>query len=449
MFRRRIKNMQMDRKTIPTWIPSYGILLLTIVLAVLIAFVPDKSPLFLTVLCLNLVFCVLNRKFFSSSVVAVVRSLVGLLFIFSGFTKGVDPLGTTYVIHDYLEAYNLPWLTGLSLFGSFFLNMLEFTIGVCLLFNVKFKWTVIVTALMMLFFTATTWYDAVANPVPDCGCFGKAVVMTNWQTFYKNLVLDACVLVLLFSMNRIPDRRPAVFNAVIAGAAALLFLGFEYYNYRYLPVVNFLEWKEGTRLFPENPQPVQHFVTYRNKLNGETKEYLLEECPYADPIWVENWEFVDRRDVDPNPQTVNINIVDKVDDEDPGWDVTKDLLETDSYLFLVAVYDLEESDREGMAKVAEAVKRLREAGYECCFLTSSTVKEAEECKKTYGLEDFMFYYSDNTAIKAVIRSNPGIVLLRDAWVLKLWDWRRFPAPEDIDLAALSQEVGFDGSGARM
>ena len=441
--------MQMDRKTIPTWIPSYGILLLTIVLAVLIAFVPDKSPLFLTVLCLNLVFCVLNRKFFSSSVVAVVRSLVGLLFIFSGFTKGVDPLGTTYVIHDYLEAYNLPWLTGLSLFGSFFLNMLEFTIGVCLLFNVKFKWTVIVTALMMLFFTATTWYDAVANPVPDCGCFGKAVVMTNWQTFYKNLVLDACVLVLLFSVNRIPDRRPAVFNAVIAGAAAFLFLGFEYYNYRYLPVVNFLEWKEGTRLFPENPQPVQHFVTYRNKLNGEIKEYLLEDCPYADPMWVENWEFVERRDVDPNPQTVNINIVDKVDDEDPGWDVTKDLLETDTYLFLVAVYDLEESDREGMVKVAEAVKRLREAGYESCFLTSSTVKEAEECKKAYGLEDFMFYYSDNTAIKAVIRSNPGIVLLRDAWVLKLWDWRRFPAPEDIDLAALSQEAGFDGSGARL
>ena len=127
----------------------------------------------------------------------------------------------------------------------------------------------------------------------------------------------------------------------------------------------------------------------------------------------------------------------------------KDLLETDTYLFLVAVYDLEESDREGMVKVAEAVKRLREAGYESCFLTSSTVKEAEECKKAYGLEDFMFYYSDNTAIKAVIRSNPGIVLLRDAWVLKLWDWRRFPAPEGIDLAALSQEAGFDGSGARL
>lgn len=426
----------------PTWIPSYGILLLTVVLAVLIAFVPEKSPLFLAVLCLNVVFCILNRKFFSGSAVVVFRSLVGLLFVFSGFTKGVDPLGTSYVIHDYLEAYGVPWLTGLSLFGSFVLNMAEFVIGICLLFNVKFRWTVIATFVMMLFFTITTWYDAVANPVPDCGCFGKAVVMTNWQTFYKNIVLDACVLVLLFSVNRIPDRRPAAFNAMIAGGAAVLFLGFEFYNYRYLPVVNFLEWKEGVRLFPENPKPVQHFVTYRNKFTGEVEEYLLEDCPYADSGWVAAWEFVDRRDVDPNPRTVNINIVEKLDDEDPGWDVTKDLLETDSYLFLVAVYDLEEADPEGMAKVAASVKRLREAGYESCFLTSSTVQEAEDCKKAYGLEDFMFFYSDNTAIKAVIRSNPGIVLLRDAWVLELWDWRRFPEPEEIDLAALSRAYGF-------
>ena len=209
-----------------------------------------------------------------------------------------------------------------------------------------------------------------------------------------------------------------------------------------------MEWKEGVRLFPENPQPVQHFVIYRNKLTGETREYLLEDCPYADSAWVETWEFVDRRDVDPNPQTVNINIVDKIDDEDPGWDVTKDLLETDTYLFLVAAYDLQEANPDGMAKVAESVKRLRKAGYECCFLTSSTVKEAEEFKRKYGLEDFMFYYSDNTAIKAVIRSNPGIVLLRNAWVLRLWDWRRFPAPEEIDLAALSQEYGFEGSGVQ-
>ena len=438
----------MGKRTLPAWIPSYGILVMTLVLAVLIAFLPDKNPWFLAVLVLNLVLCVLNRKSFVRPVVVVVRTLLGLLFVFSGFSKGVDPLGTTYVIHDYLEAYRLPGLTGLSLAGSFLLNMLEFTLGICLLANVKTKWTVIAVSLMMLFFTATTWYDAVANPVPDCGCFGKALVLTNWQTFYKNLVLDAAVLILLFSMNRMGNRRPAWIDALLAGGAALLFLGFEYYNYRYLPVVNFLEWKEGVRLFPENPQPVQHFVTYRNKETGQTQEYLLEDCPYSDPGWIADWEFVDRRDVDPNPQVVNINILDKVDDEDPGWDVTKDLLEMDQFLFLVAVYDLDEANPEGMAKVAAAVKELKQAGYEACFLTASPVAKADSVKQAYGLEDFMFYYSDNTAIKAVIRSNPGIVLLRNAWVLRLWDWRRFPAPEEIDLAALSQEYGFEGSGVQ-
>lgn len=431
------------KKNLPAWIPSYGILLYTVFLAVLIAFVPGKSVLFLSALVLNLFFCILNRNFFAHSVVSVFRVLVGLLFIFSSFSKGVDPLGTTYVIHDYLEAYGLPGLTGLSLVGSFFLNLLEFMVGFFLLLNVRFRWTAVVTALMMLFFTLTTWYDAVANPVPDCGCFGKALVITNWQTFYKNLVIDAAVLVLFIWRNRIRSTYSLRTEWVLGLLASVGFLGFEYYNYRYLPVVNFLEWKEDGRLFPAEMKPVEHYVTYRDKLSGETREYLLEECPYADTAWLARWEFVDRRDVDPNPPMVNINILDKIDDEDPGLDVTKDLLMTDHFVFLVAVYDLDESDREGVEKVVEFVKSMESAGYESFFLTSSSVARAMEFAGEYGLEDFRFYYADNTAVKAVIRSNPGVVLLRDATVLKLWDWRRLPEASQVDFVSLSEKYGWE------
>ncbi|MDE6493244.1 MAG: DoxX family protein [Bacteroidales bacterium] len=425
----------MNRTSLPAWIPSYGILLLTLAAAAAIPFVPEKSLLFLGVLVLDLLFCIVNRKYFSYSVVVIVRTLVGAVFVFSGFSKGVDPLGTAYQIHDYLEAYNMPWLTGLSLLGSFALNLVEFTVGVLLICNVRFKFMVRLAALMMLFFTCVTWYDVVAEPVPDCGCFGKAWVITNWQTFYKNLVLDACVLVLLFAQNRVKSHKPPRVDLGIAVATVVLFLGFESYNYRYLPVVNFLDWKEGERLFPENPLPVAHYLTYRNQATGEEKEYLMEDCPFSDAGWLAEWTFVSRRDFDPNPKKANINILEKSEEEDPGYDITRDLLEREGFLFLIAVYDLDAADKKGLEKTAAFVRRMREAGYESCFLTASPVEKAESIRKEYDLTDFPFYYADNTAIKAIIRSNPGIVLLKSARVLKLWDWRRLPAPECVDFAA--------------
>lgn len=431
------------KKNVPTWIPSYGILVYTLLLAVSIGFIPGKSVAFLCALVLNLFFCIFFRKFFSHSAVAVFRTLVGMLFIFSGITKGVDPLGTTYVIHDYLEAYGLPWLTGLSLYGSFLLNLVEFTLGVFLLFNVRFKWTVRITALMMLFFTITTWYDAVANPVPDCGCFGKALVITNWQTFYKNIVLDAAVLVLLFSQYRVRTRKSLRTDWTIGLITVILFLGFEYYNYRYLPVMNFLEWRKGERLFPEKMLPVEHYVTYRNTQTGEVREYLLEECPYQDSVWVAQWEFVDRRDVDPNPAMVNINILERLDAEDPGTDVTKSLLTVDRFVFLVAMYDLDQAHVRGIEKVTAFVKEMQKAGYESFFLTASEPDSVAIFSERYGLQDFMFYYSDNTAVKAVIRSNPGVVLLRDATVLELWDWRRLPEASQVDFSAFSRKYGWE------
>lgn len=425
----------MKKLSLPDWIPSYAILLLTLLLAFGIALFPGLSWLFLILLCANIVFCVLNRKRFTYSAAVVFRCLVGGLFIYSGFSKGVDPLGTQYVIHDYLEAFNLPWLTKLSLLGSFFLNMLEFTLGVLLLCNVKIRYTAWITALMMAFFTVLTLNDAISEPVPDCGCFGKALVITNWQTFYKNLVLDAGVLVLLFSMKKLTSRKSCRTDGAIIGITMLLFLGFEYYNYRYLPVINFLDWKEGVRLFPENPLPVRHYLTYKDLRTGEEKEYLMSECPFGDADWVANNEFVSRRDEDPNPHTANINIVEKTEEEDPGYDVTKTLLEQENPLVLVAVYDLEAANPKGVEKTAEFVRMAREAGVDACFLTASSMAQAETFRQKYGLEDFPFYYADNTSIKAVIRSNPGIVLVQNAYVLKLWDWRRLPSFNEAGVSA--------------
>ncbi|MEG1909674.1 MAG: DoxX family protein, partial [Bacteroidales bacterium] len=288
---------------------SYLLLALVLFAAISIVKIEVYNLIFLIALTILLFLCLRYRNLFDNGSVFIARSLVGLLFIFSGFVKGVDPLGTQYVIHDYLEAYQMPFFQMLALPASFFLNMLEFCVGVLVLFNVKIRFTATLAALMMLFFTGLTWYDAVANPVPDCGCFGKAIVLTNWQTFYKNLVLDCLVIILFFSATRIRYRFSSKIEYSIIAVSIVLFLGFEFYNYKNLPLIDFLDWKEGKRMLIENPKPIKYYVTYKNKANGQEKEYLLSECPYNDPSWAAEWEFVSRRDEDPNPKTTQISLL--------------------------------------------------------------------------------------------------------------------------------------------
>lgn len=129
------------------------------------------------------------------------RWIVGAVFVFSGFVKGVDPLGTAYKLQDYFEAYGTEWANSLSLFLSIFLSSLEFAIGAALLINLLPKLTARILTIVMVFFTLLTFYDALYAPVPDCGCFGDAIKLTNWQTFYKNLVLMVFVITVLFDKD--------------------------------------------------------------------------------------------------------------------------------------------------------------------------------------------------------------------------------------------------------
>ena len=131
------------------------------------------------------------------------RLLVGCVFVFSGFVKGIDPLGTAYRIEDYFIAFGTQWAIPLALYLSVFLCTVEFSIGILLLLNVRIKEVAWLLLLMMLFFTCTTFYDALYNPVPDCGCFGDAIKLTNWQTFLKNIVLMVFVLTIFLNRKKI------------------------------------------------------------------------------------------------------------------------------------------------------------------------------------------------------------------------------------------------------
>jgi uncharacterized membrane protein YphA (DoxX/SURF4 family) len=404
---------------------GWTIFLLTLVGGFLIAIFEGFSLPFLGLLFLLMIVTIPFRKSFPSSVVMLSQLLLGALFVFSGFVKGVDPVGTQYRIEDYFIAFGMNWANPLALFLSVVLNTWEFVLGALLLFNIRVKfviWPVLVT---MIVFTIVTVNDATNNPVPDCGCFGDALLISNWQTFYKNLVINVLVLIVFFNRKKNSEWFSVISENILSALIVLGFLGFQYYNIRHLPVLDFRAWKVGNRMVHEDPLPKKYYLTYQNKNTGEQKEYLSPDYPYDDPEWVENWEFVRQRIVDPNPPLHDLSVI----DED-GIDYTANLIENPEFQYLMIADDLQKSNLSRIEDMREFIQVSSDRGVSFAMITSSLPEYVADFKKEHEL-DIDVFYADDIPLKAMIRSNPGLVLLKDGFVIEKWHYNDWPDPEDI------------------
>jgi len=363
---------------------------------------------------------IVYRKKFTVTQAHFSRILLGLLFVFSGITKGVDPVGTEYRIVDYFIAYGTEWAFPLAPALSVILNASEFVLGLMLLFNVKIRLSLWLALLMMIFFTITTINDALYNPVPDCGCFGDAFTISNWQTFYKNLLILSFLLVAFFTQNKLKPWFSIKTEYVLASLFIVSFVSFEIYNIRHLPVIDFREWKVGNRMVQNDKLPLQYFLKYRNTETGEEKEYVSPDYPYDDSVWMSKWEFVDQRVVDPNPKITDIML-----DDVAGTDVTVDIIENPDYQFMFVVYDLSKSNLADLDKIKVFSGQCEKNGYSFVMLTGSLPEEVEAFMDAWDL-DLDYVLTDDIILQAMIRSNPGLVLLKDAVVMGKWHYNDFP-----------------------
>ncbi len=399
-------------------------LLITLLLtgsAVMIYFIPDVNPYFLASYGVIYLLLIIYRKRLPAGMVNYCRILLGLLFIYSGFTKGVDPLGTMYKVEDYYIAYGFDWALPLAIYQSFIMNAVEFILGVSLLLKLKPKLVTILTALMMAAFTFMTYMDAMYTKVPDCGCFGEALIITNWQTFYKNLTIDGFVLVLLFSLRK---SKPFFFPQVewnMIFITALLFVGFELYNYSYLPVIDFRAYAVGNRLVPEDPEPVEYYLTYKNTETDSVQEYRSENLPWNDEEWMSKWEFVAQRVHDPN---IGKGADLSFEDSD-GFNVTSGYIENPDPQFMLVSWTLKEFNKKHIEKILQFADSCHSDGAGFILLTASDDEEIAAFRAETGFQDEIFR-ADDIELKTVVRANPGLVLLQDATVLGKWHWRKFP-----------------------
>jgi len=356
----------------------------------------------------------------------VARWVVGCVFLFSAFVKGVDPLGTSFKITEYMTAWSVGsltfvWAVPMATTISFVLIIVEFSVGVMLVTGSFRRFSAWLLAAMMLFFTCTTLVDALTNKVTDCGCFGDAVKLTNWQTFWKNVVLDVPMVWILMTRN-LRCRRRFERDILIMGFAAIAMLIFGLYNIKHEPVIDFRSWKVGNQMIDLDPSlEVRSFVTYRNTTTGEEKEFASEQLveKMADPTWEQQWEWVSSRVIDPHE--IKADGFSMLDSE--MTDHAQELIGSADSLVIITVHHLDRVDADGLDAIRAMVEYAEENAVQTVLLTAALPEEVEVFLLENGLGFLEYYFADATAIETMARSNPGFVLMRGGKVLDKMHYR--------------------------
>lgn len=353
--------------------------------------------------------------------------LLAVVFIFSGFVKANDPLGTVYKIQDYLEAMNLlqRFPSIFPLLGAVVMALLEFSLGVYLLFGIHKRWVSKLMLVVMLAMTPLTLWLALANPISDCGCFGDVLVLSNWETFFKNLVLLLAAFSIYKWCPRIHNLVTDKVDWLIAMYSSLFIFGFSLYCYRQLPVFDFRPYYIGANIregmeIPEGKKPTVYETKFIYEKDGKQQLFTETNLP-EDTLW----HFVDAvtevKEKGYEPPILDFSIVSQED----GTNLTDSILDTDNYVFLLIAHRLEEADDSTIDLINEIYDYSVEYGYTFYCLTSSSDEVIAEWQERTGAE-YNFALMDDIVLKTVVRSNPGMVLLKKGTILNKWSLNNLP-----------------------
>lgn len=366
------------------------------------------------------------------------RLVLSCTFILSGFVKAVDPRGTQYKLEDYAEAFQLTdWISGyLYLPAAILLAVVEFCLGIYLLFGIRRKMTTWLLLILMLVMTPFTLYLALANPVSDCGCFGDAFKLTNWETFYKNIVLLVAA-VTVFRYPRLLNRFISERNQWMVSMYSIFFIWiFSGWCVYRLPVLDFRPYHVGADLvqgmtIPEDAEQPEFETTFILEKDGVRKEFSEQDYPDS------TWTFVDSRTVMTKagyePSIHDFSITEQV----TGEDLTEMILQDTSYTFLLVSPFLESADDGNMDQINEIYDYCREQGYGFYCLTASGPGAVARWQDLTGAE-YPFCVTDAITLKTIVRSNPGLVLLKKGVVINKWSVNNLPEETEFTGRRLEQ-----------
>ena len=331
--------------------------------------------------------------------VNICRMVLAVTFILSGYVKAIDPIGSQYKIAEYLEAMHMGGLLPdfVTLGASVVQAAVEFCLGIFLLFAIQRRLTSRLILLIMVVMTPLTLWLALANPISDCGCFGDAIVLTNWQTFWKNVVLLACAVIVAWWPTEMFRFISKSNQWIVINYSVLFVVITSTYCLYYLPTFDFRPYHVGVNLRQE----------WQRTMEGE-------DLPYADFF---------------------------IEEVSTGEDITEQVLDEQGYTFLMVSPNLEHADDSRLDLLNELYEYANEHGYPFYCLTSSTPQHIKHWQETTGAE-YPFCLTDGTVLKTVIRSNPGILLLKDGVILRKWSHNDLPTIEEEQATRPLEEISY-------
>ena len=368
------------------------------------------------------------------------RLVLALTFILSGFVKAVDPLGTQYKLNDYLEAMHLDAMVPdlATLAGSVLLAAMEFCLGVFLLFAIHRRLVSRLLVLVMGIMTALTVWIYIADPVSDCGCFGDAIVLTNGQTLLKNIILLAAAIVVALwplDMMRFISKTN---QWIVINYTAVFILIIEGYALYDLPQFDFRPYHVGANIMkgmeiPEGAEQPEFETTFIMEKNGERREFGLDNYPDS------TWTYIDTKTIQtkqgyvPPIHDFSMTSLD-------GEDLTEEILTNQGYTFLLVSPHLEDADDSQLDLINQVYEYAEDNGYPFYCLTASGEQGINRWRDITGAE-YPYCLTDETTLKTVIRSNPGMLLLKDGTIIRKWSHNRLPDEYALDKPLEQSELG--------
>ena len=374
-------------------------------------------------------------------IVNLCRIIVAVTFIFSGFVKAIDPIGTQYKLHDYLGAIGmagiLPNWTLLAV--AVFLAAIEFCIGIFLLFAIQRRLISKLTVAFMAFMTMVTVWIVVADPVKDCGCFGDALHLTNTETLIKNIMLLVCSLAIMYrplAMFRFVSKS----NQWIVTNYTIVFIlvssGLSLY---YLPIFDFRPYHIGVNIprgmeIPKGAKLPQFKTTFIMEKNGQRKEFTLDNYPDA------SWKFIDSKTVQTSEGYIPPIHDFSITDNKTGLDLTNSVLSHKGYTFLLIAPHLETADDSNFGDIDRLYEYAQSYDIPFYCLTASTTKAIKRWIDLTGAE-YPFCITDEAVLKTIIRSNPGLLLLKDGTIINKWSHNNLPNEAKLSCPISQSSLG--------
>lgn len=369
------------------------------------------------------------KKYNMRVLVGFCKWFVGLLFIFSGLVKLNDPLGFSYKLDEYFSSavLGLEFLQPYALPLALFLVITEVLLGTMLILGYFKKFTLWSLLLMILFFTFLTFYSAYFNKVTDCGCFGDAIPLTPWQSFYKDVILLLMIIILFVNSRLIEPLLSKIGNATVVLVCFVLCLLLGYHVLSHLPVLDFRAYKIGTHvptaIQRDTSIPDIYAYDWYYTINGKQEIIRTEGTP---PTQYEGKKY-DRVEVVTIQEAPEAKIHDFSITKE-GKDFTQEMLQKDKVAF-VLIYDMLRAETSGLMNVTDFAQRAQAAGYEVYGLSANTPDQLQSVLDQYNIA-LPFYITDGTQLKTAVRSNPGVLLMERGVITGKAHWNDF---EDLEL----------------